>query len=99
MRSKKWTALVLGALIGVNAAAASAQVVVQVRPPRAVVERRSSPPGRGYVWVPGYQRWDGRAYGWVPGRWEIPPRPRAHWVGPKWERQRNGWVFREGRWR
>jgi hypothetical protein len=100
MRSVKWTGLILGILIGVSAVTASAQgIVVQVRPPGAIVERHGRAPGRGYVWVPGYQRWDGRSYGWVPGRWVVPPRPHARWVPNRWVRHGNGWAFREGRWR
>jgi hypothetical protein len=64
--------------------AASAQVVVRMGPPPPVVVER---PGRalhaGWVWIPGYYRWNGRRYIWMPGRWAAPPRPRAIWVpGP-----------------
>jgi len=47
MRFIKLTGLVLGSLLLVNAASAAAQVIVQVRPPRAFVERRGHPPGPG----------------------------------------------------
>jgi YXWGXW repeat-containing protein len=99
MSSGKWMGFILGSLIAFNGASAWAQVVVRVRPPRAVVERRTVPPDRGYVWVPGYQRWDGNRYAWVPGTWQRPPRPNARWVPYRWERRGNGWVLREGRWR
>ena len=99
MRFIKLTGLVLGSLLLVNAAPAAAQVIVQVRPPHAFVERRGLPPGRGYVWVPGYQRWDGRVYVWTPGQWRRPPRPHAHWVPGRWVRHGHVWEFREGYWR
>src|SRR5262245_21302387 len=74
-----------------------AVVYVPVGPPRAVVEVRSPSPGFGYVWVPGYHRWDGGAYIWVGGRWE---RTRGrHWHQGSWHRDRQGWYWREGYWR
>jgi WXXGXW repeat (2 copies) len=100
MQSRKWIPLVLGGFIAMSAGLASAQeIVVRVPPPRAVVERRVPAPGRGYIWVPGYQRWTGNGYAWVPGRWELPPRPHARWVPYKWERRGHTWVLRDGRWR
>jgi hypothetical protein len=77
----------------------AAEVIVRVAPPRPLVERRTVAPGRGYIWTPGYHRWDGRAYGWVPGAWVQPPRARAHWVAPHWRRRGHEWVFVEGHWR
>jgi len=99
MRFTKWMGLVLGSFILASAASAAAQVVVQVRPPRPIVERRGPAPGRGYVWVPGYQRWNGRGYVWAPGQWQRPPRAHAHWVQGRWVRHGHGWEFREGYWR
>src|SRR5580765_1811689 len=77
----------------------AADVVVRIAPPRALHERRVPPPGAGYVWTPGYHRWDGRAYGWVPGTWVRPPHRRSHWVAPQWRRRGHEWVFVEGHWR
>jgi hypothetical protein len=77
----------------------AADVFVHIGPPRPLVERRGPAPGRGYVWIPGYHRWDGRTHIWVPGRWELAPRPRAHWVAHHWVKRRGGWVFVEGHWR
>jgi hypothetical protein len=79
--------------------AAAADIVVRIGPPRMVVQRRSHAPGRGYVWVQGYQAWDGRGYAWVPGRWEQPPRPRSRWVAHRWTHRRGGWVMVQGHWR
>jgi hypothetical protein len=79
--------------------AANAQVVVRVAPPAPLVERRVPAPGVGYVWTPGYHRWDGNAYVWSPGAWVLPPRPHARWVAHRWVRRNGGWVFVEGHWR
>ena len=78
---------------------ASAAVIVHVAPPPVVVETRPVAPGPGYVWIDGYQNWNGRAYVWVPGRWELPPRPHARWIAHHWVRRHGGWVLVEGRWR
>ena len=88
--------LALGIGIGM---AQAADVVVKVRPPRAVVERRGARPSREHVWVSGYHKWDGNAYRWEPGRWDRPPRARAVWVAPRWEHRKGGYVFVDGRWR
>src|SRR5438128_2596080 len=77
----------------------AADIVVRVAPPRPRYERRVPPPGRGYVWTPGYYRWDGRGHEWVSGAWVRPPRARAHWVQPHWRRRGHEWVFVEGHWR
>ena len=80
-------------------AASYAQVIVRIAPPAPIVERRPPPPDRGYVWISGYQRWDGNAYVWSAGRWEQPPRPHAHWERHRWVHRHDGWVLVEGRWR
>jgi hypothetical protein len=75
------------------------EVVVRIAPPHAVVEKRGPAPGRDYIWVGGYHRWDGGHYVWVPGRWDRPPRPHAHWEAHRWVKRNGGWVFVEGHWR
>jgi hypothetical protein len=93
---------ILAALLGLSfgiGSAQAAEVVVKVTPPHAVREHRPAAPGPRYVWVDGYQSWNGRAYVWVPGRWELPPREHARWVAPKWTHRHDGYVFTEGHWR
>lgn len=80
-------------------AASFAQVYVRIGPPAAVVERPGPPPQRGFVWIGGYQRWDGGRYVWVPGHYERPPRPHAVWVPHRWVHRHGGWVMVEGHWR
>jgi len=77
----------------------AAEVVVRIAPPHILVEHRGRPPGRNYVWISGYHRWDGNAYAWTPGRWEQPPRAHAHWVAHRWVHRHGGYVLVEGRWR
>jgi len=77
----------------------AAEVVVRVAPPAPIHERMVPAPGPGYVWTPGFHRWDGRAYVWVPGSWVRPPHARAHWVRAHYVRRGGGWVLVEGHWR
>ena len=91
-------ALIFVGFLSVGAGMA-AEIVVRVAPPRIVVERRGRAPGRDYVWINGYHRWDENAYHWQAGRWERPPNPRARWVQHRWVHRNNGYVFVEGRWR
>ena len=92
-------ALMICAMGGMLAAGAMADVVVRIAPPRPRVERRGRPPGRGYIWTPGYQRWDGRVYVWSPGQWVQPPRRNARWVPAHWVKRHHEWMFVEGHWR
>ena len=78
---------------------AHAEIVVKLRPPVSIHERREVRPSPRHVWVSGYHRWDGNAYVWERGRWEVPPREHAVWVAPRWQRRHDGYVFIEGRWR
>jgi len=88
----------LGLGLGVGATQA-AEVVINVAPPRPLVEHRPARPGPGFMWIAGYHRWDGHGYVWVPGRWDRPPREHAVWVAPRWEHRHGGYVLVEGHWR
>src|SRR5262249_13188219 len=94
-------ALVLtGVLTATMACAAPhGRVYVRVGPPAPVVERVVVAPGPGYVWTPGYYRWDGRAYAWVSGGYALPPRAHAVWRCGHWAHERRGWFWVDGRWR
>lgn len=76
-------------------------------PPAPVVERPLEPasgdvpgeqPSAQHQWVPGHWRWLEGAYVWEGGRWDIPPAPNVVWQAPRWERQANGFVLKEGFW-
>ncbi len=56
-------------------------------------------PGPGYIWADGYYNLRGSRWIWVPGAWVRPPRPRAVWVRPYWERHDRGYRFHRGHWR
>ena len=89
-------------LLALTAQITLAQVIVPMAPPpppRGAGIPIGRPPRPGFVWTPGYQRWDSGRYMWVPGRWARPPRPGAVWVPDTWRRRRNGWVLRRGYWR
>ena len=92
--------LLIAAMAGLlSAGAFAADVFVSVAPPRVVVEHPGPRPHPGYVWTPGYHRWDGNRYVWTAGAWLRPPHPHAHWVAAHWAHRRGGWVLIEGHWR
>jgi hypothetical protein len=80
-------------------AASFAQVVIRIGPPPPVYERRGPPPGEGYVWQPGYHRYDGAHYAWTPGHYEQPPRRGQRWVAHHWVHRHGQYVLVEGYWR
>ena len=74
--------LIITVLVGIGVGMGSAQaaeVIVAVAPPAAIIETRPVAPHGHYVWVGGYQSWNGRAYAWVPGRWDMPPHGHSVW--------------------
>ncbi|HEY2404211.1 MAG TPA: YXWGXW repeat-containing protein, partial [Steroidobacteraceae bacterium] len=73
------TALAGAMLIGSVAPAFSAVGIdINIAPPAPrVVE--APPPRAGFVWAPGYYRWDGHRHVWVDGRW-MHERRGSHWV-------------------
>ena len=64
-------------------------------PPPPVVRYVPRNPGRGYVWVPGYYAYNANRYYWNDGYWTRPPRGKAKWVGPRYDRGR----YYPGYWR
>jgi hypothetical protein len=89
-------ALALAALTA--SACAPHRLYVRVGPPAPIVEASYAAPGPGYVWIPGYHRWDGSAYVWVSGRWTLSPRHHRAWVRGHWVESRHGWYWVEGYW-
>lgn len=55
------------------------------------------PPRHGYVWAPGYWRWDGHRHAWVAGHW-LRERQGYRYYPSEWVRVDNGWGWREGGW-
>jgi len=75
------------------------RLYVPVPPPPPIVTVRPVRPAPGYVWVSGYQRWDGASYVWVPGHWSRPPRAHAQYQRAVWRHDRHGWYLVAGGWR
>ncbi len=71
-------------------------VDVVVRPPAAKVVVVPAPRS-GYVWAPGYWRWNGREHVWVDGQW-MRERSGSRWVPAHWEERGDRWHFEEGHW-
>src|SRR5690242_12354171 len=71
-----------------------AEIVVRPPPPKVV----AVPSARaGYVWTPGYWRWNGREHVWVDGRW-MRERSGSIWVPAHWEERGDKWHFEQGHW-
>jgi hypothetical protein len=90
----------LGSAVYAVPAAARTVVVVDagMAPPPPHYER--IPEGRpGYVWAPGYWRWDAYAHRhvWVGGYW-MRGRPGYHWVPGVWVQRGPNWHWRDGYW-
>jgi len=71
-----------------------AEIVVRPPEPRVVLVPA---PRAGYVWAPGYWRWNGRDYDWTDGRW-MRERRGERWVPAHWEEQGGRWRLEEGHW-
>jgi len=74
-------------------------VVIGVPPPPPKLEGAPVVPAIGYVWRPGYWRWEENRYVWIAGAFIVPPQPRAVWVPGHWTPVGGGWVWAAGYWR
>ena len=99
MLSRLMTLAVLTGLLIVPISEARTRIYVRIGPPPIVVERPTLAPRMGYVWQPGYHRWDGRAYVWNGGTWASPPYRHARWIPGHWAESRRGFYWVEGHWR
>jgi hypothetical protein len=79
--------------------AANAQIVVRIGPPPPRPVEVVPAAREGYVWTPGYHRYDGHAYVWTHGAYRRPPRRDAVWVEGEWREERGGHVWHAGHWR
>lgn len=72
-------------------------VEIQVAPPAPRVE--VVPRARaGYVWAPGYWRWNGHRHVWIRGSW-VRERRGWHWERDAWVQGPNGrWHLVRGHW-
>jgi YXWGXW repeat-containing protein len=89
------------ALLAVLACAGSMSlgvVYTEPRPPPDRVDVVVAAPGREYVWIRGYWRWERNDYFWTPGHWQ-PLEPGYHkWVPGHWRQSRHRWYWIEGHW-
>ena len=86
-----------GFIAPITSALAQPVVEYRVGPPPPRYER-IPPPRGGYVWAPGYWRWNGYRHEWARGHWER-ERVGYRYNAPRWEQGPNGaWHFREFRW-
>ncbi|MEI2429363.1 hypothetical protein RDV84_22245 [Lysobacter yananisis] len=92
-------AMGLAALMGAHAPQAQARayvdVDVRVAPPPPRYERVRVRPG--YVWTPGYWRWNGRRHVWIGGSYVV-ARPGYAYTAPRWVSNGPAWRFHTGRW-
>ncbi len=98
MMKQKILTLIAG--LALAAPFAGAQVYVRVGPPPPPVrEVVPASPHPGWVWQPGYHRWDGAHYVWTPGAYVEPPHPGGRWVAGHWRNTPRGYVWVDGHWR
>ena len=73
-------------------------LIVDVPPPAARVEVVPAP-RVGFVWAPGYWRWEEprRTHVWVEGRW-VEDRPGFRWVADRWVPRERRYYYEPGRW-
>ena|SRR5579875_3798816 len=97
---RKQLLTLVGSVLLAGTLSAGAQVYVRIGPPPPPVrEVVPPPPHPGWVWQPGYHRWDGGRYVWVPGAYVAPPHPHAYWVPGHWRNTPRGYIWVEGHWR
>jgi hypothetical protein len=96
--SRFMTLAVLTGLLIVPVSEARTRVYLRIGPPPIVVERHVVAPRAGYIWQPGYHRWNGRTYVWTSGSWARPPYRHARWVPGRWVETRRGFYWVQGHW-
>jgi hypothetical protein len=89
------SALVIPAML-TPAAAQGINVMIGTPPPAPVYEVVPAPRA-GYVWAPGYYRWEGGRHVWTQGRW-MAERAGYRWVPDRWDHGPKGWYHTAGRW-
>ena len=75
---------------------ARVDVDVVIAPPAPIVETVPVE-RRGYVWAPGYWRWNGHRHVWARGYY-MRAHPGRHWVAHRWEQRGDRWYFHDGHW-
>ena len=75
---------------------AAVNIDINIGPPAPQVEVVPAPRA-GYIWAPGYWRWNGHQHVWVAGRW-LHERHGRHWVQEQWVQRGHKWHFVSGHW-
>jgi hypothetical protein len=89
-------ALAFGAVALPAASDAAVYVDINVAPPPPRVEVVPAP-RVGYVWAPGYWRWNGHHHVWANGYW-VRERRGYHYAPNVWVQQNGHWHFQQGGW-
>jgi len=76
---------------------AGVDIDVDIAPPAAVMEAPPAAPRPGYVWAPGYYRWEDGRHVWVQGRW-MAERPGYRWEPDRWEPRGPRYHYVPGHW-
>jgi len=77
---------------------AAAQVNISIgTPPPAPIYEVVPAPRAGYVWAPGFWRWEGGHHVWAKGHW-MAERRGYSWVPDRWEHTNGSWHHAEGHW-
>ena len=88
--------LIAPAMVTPAAAQVELNVSIGVPPPAPVYE--VVPVARaGYVWAPGFWRWDGGRHVWAAGHW-MEERRGYHWVPDRWAHGGATWRHEVGHW-
>ena len=93
------SAVVLAAALPL-AAHAEISISVNIAPPPLPIYVQPAVPAPGYLWTPGYWRWDpiDADYFWVPGTWVAPPAVGLLWTPGYWGWGGGGYFWRGGYW-
>jgi len=75
---------------------AGVNVDIDIAPPALRVET-APPPRAGYVWGPGYWRYEHGQHVWVRGHW-LRERRGYHYVPETWVQEGPHWRFHPGHW-
>lgn len=79
---------------------AAISVAINIAPPPLPVYVQPVIPAPGYLWTPGYWRWnpDEADYYWVPGTWIAPPYVGALWTPGYWGWGGGSYLWHGGYW-
>lgn len=93
---RKILSIIMGAILTLGSNIVLAQVVRT--PPPDLRYEVTPEPRNGYVWSPGYWRWQNHRYVWQHGRWLREQRGKL-WIPESWEEDEEGrFHFIPGHW-